>query len=143
MSASARGVAVAALAALLPGVAGQRPVVADEAPQARICAEAEQRYQAILGHLPASTDGPVVLMYKSTFCPPRLAVRAGQTVRWVNVDRRTSHSVWFRDAGRPDSERLFPEEHTDMVIDLAPGEHRYVCAPHWNDGMVATIMVER
>ena len=143
MSASASGVAVAALAALLPGVAGQRPAVADEAPQARICAEAEQRYQSILGHPPASADGAVVLMYKSSFCPPRLVVRAGQTVRWVNVDRRTSHSVWFKDAGRPDSERLFPADYTDMVIDLAPGEHRYVCAPHWNDGMVATIMVTR
>lgn len=143
MSASGRSMATAILLAALAGVTGQRPALAGDAREAEICREAEQLYREIFGRTPASAGLPIVLMYKSTFCPSRQTARTGQTVRWVNVDRRSSHSIWFKNAGRADSERLFPEEHTDMVIDLAPGEHRYVCAPHWNDGMVATIMVTR
>lgn len=143
MSANGRGVATAVLLVALSGVADERLALADLAREAEVCGEAERRYREIFGRTSAQADPPIVLMHKSTFCPSRLTVHTGQTVRWVNVDKRTSHSVWFRDAGRRDSERLFPEEHTDMVIDLPPGEYRYVCAPHWNDGMVATIMVTR
>jgi len=61
---------------------------------ARICGEAEERYQEIHGHPSAEAEGVVVVtMYRYTFCPPALTVAPGTTVRWVNVDKRTSHSV--------------------------------------------------
>jgi plastocyanin len=69
-------------------------------------------------------------------------VKQGATVRWINVDRRTSHSVWFKEAGRGESERAFPEELVEMTIDLPPGEHPYLCGPHWErEGMVGRLRV--
>lgn len=110
--------------------------------RARICQEAEERYQQIYGKPSKDADAVVVTMYKHTFCPPRLTVKKGRTVRWINVDRRTTHSVWFRDAGQPESERLFTEEKVEMTIDLPPGEHTYLCGPHWKeDGMTAVMIV--
>lgn len=65
-------------------------------------------------------------MFKHTFCPLHLTVKQGSTVRFVNVDRRTTHSFWFRDAGRPESERFFSGEGTTMTIDLPAGEHKLI-----------------
>ena len=60
----------------------------------------------------------------------------------MNVDRRTTHSVWFRDAGRPESDRVFGGEHIEMTVDLPPGEHGYLCGPHWQmEGMIGTLTI--
>jgi plastocyanin len=108
---------------------------------AGICAKAEARFQAIYGKKSTDQGLPVVLMYKHTFCPPDLEVEAGATVRWVNVDKRTSHSVWFKAAGKPESERLFPEETVEMSFPGA-GEHDYLCGPHWeSEGMRGRLKV--
>ncbi len=108
----------------------------------RNCVEAEQRYQQLFGK--PSKDEPlgVILMFNNTFCPPEHAVKQGARVRFVNVDRRTSHSVWFRDAGKEETERVFPQESVEMAIDLPPGEHTYLCGPHWeSDGMIGLLRV--
>ncbi len=124
----------------------QPPQMTEEKKQ--ICQKAEQRYQKIYGH-PSSDllkEGiHVVKMYKYTFCPPQLTVRQGESVRWVNVDKRTSHSVWFRDEGKPESDRIFPdpEEKVEMKFDLPPGEYPYLCGPHWqSDGMIGKVIVK-
>lgn len=135
-----RPLVLAALGLVLSADAGR--AVTDEQ-RAEICVEAEQRYRQIFGKPSSDSDVPVITMYKHTFCPSRLTVKAGQTLRWINVDRRTSHSVWFRDAGQAESERVFGEEKIEMKIDLPKGEHQYICGPHWkDDGMVAVIVVE-
>ena len=114
----------------------------------KICEEAEQRYQKIYGHPSASLKDKgivVVKMYKYTFCPPQVRVKPGTTVRWVNVDKRTSHSVWFKEAGKEESERIFPdpEEKVEMKFDLPPGEYPYLCGPHWKtEGMVGKVIVD-
>lgn len=95
----------------------------------KICAQAEERYQELLGDQPPEEGVVVVLMYKYTFCPPDLEVKAGTTMRWINVDKRTSHSVWFKEDGKPESDRLFPEEFVDMTLDEA-GSFNYICGPH-------------
>lgn len=102
----------------------------DERAQA-VCAEAEERYDEIFGRPSADEPFTVVLMYQSAFCPVDVTVKRGDQVRWVNVEKRTSHSIWFEDAGLPESERVFPEENIDMTVDLPAGEHRYLCGPHW------------
>jgi len=136
------------LAAVVVGtaafLAGAEAVAqADKAALRReICAEAEARYVQIFAKPSAEAGLAVVTMYKHTFCPIEIAVKAGATVRFVNVDRRTSHSVWFKAAGREESTRLFGEEHVDMVMDLAPGTHDYLCGPHWEqEGMIGRIVV--
>lgn len=125
----------------LSAVAGPASAVSPEE-QAAICAEAAERYKEMFGK--AMTDEPVQIvgMYKYTFCPPKLDVKRGTKVRFVNLDKRTTHSFWFRDAGKPESERFFGGEGTEMEIDLPPGSHTYLCGPHYErEGMIGEITV--
>jgi len=114
----------------------------------KICDEAEKRYQKVYGHPSDSLKEKgimVVKMYKYTFCPIQVKVRPGTVVRWVNVDKRTSHSVWFRESGKEESERIFPdpEEKVEMKFDLPPGEYPYLCGPHWQtEGMIGKVIVD-
>ncbi|HJN53335.1 MAG: plastocyanin/azurin family copper-binding protein [Pseudomonadales bacterium] len=102
---------------------------------AAICAVAEERHQAIYDQRSSDADVAVVLMHKHTFCPSDRQIVAGSTVRWINVDKRTSHSVWFKAAAKPESERLFPEEVVEMSFP-EPGGYPYLCGPHWeSEGM--------
>ncbi len=107
-----------------------------------ICEEAAARYSELYGK--SMTDEPVqiIAMYKYAFCPPRLDVKQGTRVRFINLDKRTSHSYWFRDAGRPESERYFGGEGSEMTIDLPPGTHTYLCGPHYErERMIGEINV--
>ena len=104
---------------------------AAEDDNAALCAEAEERYVDMFGHPSADEDGvTVVTMYKYRFCPEELSVPVGSTVRGVNVDKRTSHSVILKDLGEPESDRLFPEEAFEFTF-LSAGEQNYLCGPHW------------
>lgn len=120
------------------------PALAETDPDkiAAICAEADARYAEAYGHPAAEEEGvAVVLMYKYTFCPERVEVPVGGTVRWVNVDKRTSHSTWFRDAGEAESDRLFPEESAEQTFEI-PGEFDYLCGPHWEShDMIGKVFV--
>lgn len=110
---------------------------------AAICAEAEERYIDLFGHPSSEEEGvKVVTMYKYRFCPEQLTVPAGTTVRWINVDKRTSHSVLLNEAGVPESDRLFPEETFEFTF-LVPGPQNYLCGPHWEThDMIGMITVE-
>lgn len=111
-----------ALCAALPGFA-------DDDKTAAICTEAEERYVELFGAPSADAEGvTVVKMYKYNFCPAELVVPVGTTVRWVNVDKRTSHSVIV--PGEPESDRAFPEETIEFTF-LTEGDQEYLCGPHW------------
>ncbi len=137
---------LAAGQALAEGKTPEPPEMTPE--KQKICEEAEKRYQKIYGHPSDSLKKKgilVVKMYKYTFCPPQVRIKPGTTVRWVNVDKRTSHSVWFKEAGKEESERIFPdpEEKVEMKFDLPPGEYPYLCGPHWqSEGMVGKVIVD-
>ncbi len=120
-----------AVAAMIAGLFCAWPAQAQDSRMQAICAEAEERYQEIFGRPSSAEPFTVVLMYQSAFCPADITVTQGDSVRWSNVEKRTSHSIWFKDAGRAESERIFPEENIDMVVDLPVGEHTYLCGPHW------------
>lgn len=114
----------------------------DKEKRARICAKAEKRYQKIFGHPSKDEDVSIVMMHKYTFCPPQITVKQGTTVRFINVDKRTSHSVWFKAAGKNESDRLFGEEKVEMKFDLPVGDYPYLCGPHWKEeGMIGTVTV--
>ncbi len=89
----------------------------------------------------AATDGKVVEieMVDNRFQPDELEVTVGTTVRWVNVERRSNHDIYF-----PDEEiasgRLFPEESWERTFEEA-GTYEYYCQPHQNRGMVGVIRV--
>ncbi len=107
------------------------PVAAKDEDKAAICAEAEERYVELFGEASADAkDVTVVTMYKYNFCPAEIEVPVGTTVRWVNVDKRTSHSVLVKDSGEPESDRAFPEESIEFTF-LVPGPQDYLCGPHW------------
>ncbi len=108
----------------------------------KICAKAEKRYQKLFGHPSADEDVTIVMMHKYTFCPPHITVKQGTIVRFINVDKRTSHSVWFKQAGKAESDRLFGEEKVEMTFDLPQGKYPYLCGPHWKEeGMIGTVTV--
>lgn len=116
--------------------------VTSEQEQQEVCKEAAERYKDIYGKAMSEEPIQVIAMYKFTFCPPKLEVKQGTKVRFVNLDKRTSHSYWFRDAGRPESERYFSGEGSEMAIDLPPGTHTYLCGPHFErEGMIGQITV--
>ncbi len=106
-----------------------------------LCAEAEARYVDMVGAPSSEAEGvTVVTMYKYNFCPKEITVPVGTTVRWVNVDKRTSHSV--KVDGHPESDRAFPEEVLEFTF-LEAGEQDYLCGPHWETqkmiGMVTVV----
>lgn len=127
-------VALLALSAALPAFASDD--------QTAICAEAEDRYVELFGHPSAEEDGvTVVTMYKYNFCPAHITVKPGTTVRWVNVDKRTSHSVLLKDGSEPESDRAFPEEIIEFTF-LTAGDHDYLCGPHWEtQNMIGMVTV--
>lgn len=115
-----------------------------EAERNAICAKAEKRYQKLFGKPSASEDVVIVMMHKYTFCPSQVEIKQGTTVRWVNVDRRTSHSVWLKEAGKTESDRLFSEEQVEIKFDLPVGEYPYLCGPHWKEeGMIGRVIVTK
>ncbi|HJV94222.1 MAG TPA: plastocyanin/azurin family copper-binding protein [Azonexus sp.] len=63
------------------------------------------------------------------FRPPEVRVHAGDSVRWVNREKRTSHSVLFPAEGGLESERLFPDESWERRFEKA-GRYDYHCGPH-------------
>ncbi len=64
------------------------------------------------------------------FQPAEVVVRVGDTVRWTNDEKRTSHSVVLSVDGRAlESERFFPDESWSHVFEV-PGRIPYRCGPH-------------
>ncbi|HMN84218.1 MAG TPA: cupredoxin domain-containing protein [Burkholderiaceae bacterium] len=69
-----------------------------------------------------------VSIEKYLYKPAELRIRAGTTVRWVNREARTSHSVLWS-ADKTESPRFFPDEHYERRFDK-PGRFEYTCGPH-------------
>jgi len=53
------------------------------------------------------------------FLPPEVSIRTGDSVRWVNHEKRTSHSVVFPAEGGLESERMFPDESWERRFEKA------------------------
>jgi plastocyanin len=66
---------------------------------------------------------------KYTFTPAEVSIRVGDTVKWVNREKRTSHSVLFPAEGGRESERMFPDESWQRQF-TQPGRYPYTCGPH-------------
>ena len=73
------------------------------------------------------------------FSPQEIRIKAGDTVRWINREKRTSHSVLFPAGDGLESERLFPDEHWQRSF-AQPGVYNYRCGPH--EEMKGVVVVE-
>ena len=62
------------------------------------------------------------------FKPAETRIKPGDTVTWMNREKRTSHSVQF-DATGEESERFFPDEKWSRAF-LQAGRFEYRCGPH-------------
>ena len=144
MTACAQRRAVWLSAAIVAALAGTAAPALAVTPEERleICKEASTRYKELYGKEMSEEPVQVIAMYKYTFCPTKLQVKKGSKVRFINLDKRTTHSYWFRDAGRPESERYFGGEGSEMTMDLPEGCHTYLCGPHYErEGMIGSIEV--
>jgi plastocyanin len=77
----------------------------------------------------AAVEPLVVEIKQYKFIPESVTVKVGTTVKWVNAEKRTTHSVLFRDGEPIESERLLPGESWQRTF-TAPGTIRYSCGPH-------------
>ncbi len=73
------------------------------------------------------------------FSPSELRIKAGDTVKWINRENRTSHSVLFPAENGLESERIFPQEQWQRVFGQ-PGRYKYRCGPH--EEMKGLVLVE-
>lgn len=71
----------------------------------------------------------VVSIRDSVFVPEKLQIKVGDTVKWVNQEKRTSHSVLFPGTPSLESERMMPEESWSRQFEAA-GRYSYTCGPH-------------
>lgn len=70
-----------------------------------------------------------VVIQNYRFEPALVRIRVGDTVRWTNQEKRTSHSVLFAQEQGGESERLFPQESWQRQF-KTPGRYSYSCGPH-------------
>lgn len=63
------------------------------------------------------------------YAPAELKVKPGTTVKWINGEKRTSHSIRFVGPAGFESDRIFPGEAWQRTFDK-PGDYPYSCGPH-------------
>ena len=81
-----------------------------------------------------------VEILKFKFIPETITIKVGDTVRWVNKERRQYHSVWFEALGELEPEDyFFPGETFERKFEVA-GTFPYRCGPH--PKMRATVVVK-
>lgn len=73
------------------------------------------------------------------FAPAEVRIKPGDTVKWTNREKRTSHSVLFPAENGLESERLFPQESWQRTFSQ-PGSYSYHCGPH--EEMKGVVVVE-
>ncbi len=76
---------------------------------------------------PAGAAEVTVAIRDMAFIPQRVEISPGDTVTWVNEERRTGHDVAFADGVA--SERLMPGDTFSRRFD-ATGSYPYLCTPH-------------
>ena len=89
---------------------------------------------------PALAETLEVEILKFTFIPDTLTVKVGDTVRWVNKEKRQYHSIWFEELGEEEPvDYFFPDESYERTFTKA-GTFNYRCGPH--EKMTGVVIVK-
>lgn len=79
---------------------------------------------------PEPAEGEVVIEIKDfKFIPDEMTVKVGTTVRWVNMERRQFHNIYFESLEDESMDYFFPDEFRERTFDK-PGTFPYICEPH-------------
>ena len=70
-----------------------------------------------------------VVIQSYRFEPKLVHIKVGDTVKWINKEMRTSHSVVFSAEQKVESERFFPDESWQGRFTVS-GRFPYHCGPH-------------
>lgn len=70
-----------------------------------------------------------VVIKKFKFIPAEITINKGDTVVWLNQEKRQYHSVWFEQAGDPEPDYFFPDESYRREFKES-GRFPYRCGPH-------------
>ena len=90
---------------------------------------------------PVNAETVVVEMSGYKFVPEEVTIKVGDTVRWVNKERRQYHTIWFKELGEKETQEWYPGEAYEKTFN-EPGTYPYLCGPHWEDrGMVGAVHV--
>ena len=84
---------------------------------------------ALFSILASAQQTVIVSMAEYKYIPAEVRIKAGDTVKWVNNERRTSHSVLFPTENGLESTRMFPGESWERSFPV-PGRYEYTCGPH-------------
>jgi plastocyanin len=76
-----------------------------------------------------SAEAPIVTIDKMKFIPQEITIKRGQSVHWLNREKRQYHSVWFEKYGDPEPDYFFPDESYTRTFDSV-GTFDYRCGPH-------------
>ena len=78
---------------------------------------------------PEQVDTPIVSIQKMKFIPQEITIKRGESVHWINREKRQYHSVWFEKYGDPEPDYIFPDEAYTRHFDSV-GSFDYRCGPH-------------
>ena len=71
-----------------------------------------------------------VIIKKFKFIPQEITVKRGETVQWINQEKRQYHNVWFEQLGEEEpDDYLFPDDSYKRKFNKA-GSFPYRCGPH-------------
>ena len=86
----------------------------------------------------AGTDNPQVIVKDFKFVPQEITIKRGQTINWLNQEKRQYHSVWFEALGEEEPDYIFPDESYEREFKTT-GSFPYRCGPH--PRMTGTVIV--
>jgi plastocyanin len=92
-------------------------------------ASAALTFMLMGGGLAGAEQTVEVVVQNYRYQPQVVRIKVGDTVKWVNREKRTSHSVVFPVEQGGESERFFPDESWQRRFDT-PGRYPYHCGPH-------------
>ena len=80
-----------------------------------------------------------VIIHKMKFTPQQVVIAPGDTVVWLNKEKRQYHSVWFKQFQQEEPDYFFPDESFSQRFDKE-GSYPYLCGPH--PEMTGTVIVK-